>query len=119
MSQTSIITGPERRRSWSEEQKLELLAQAFGPGGSVADVARRADICTSLLYRWRQLMRAAPTPPGFIPAVLNEDTGPLPSVPPPGPTEAAICVVLGGRVTVTISKDASPALVTAALGALR
>jgi hypothetical protein len=28
-------------------------------------------------------------------------------------------VVLAGRVTVTISRDASPALVTAALGALR
>jgi transposase len=115
MSQTSIITGPERRRSWSEEQKLELLAKAFGPGGSVAEVARRADICTSLLYRWRQLMRAAPAPTDFVPAVLSEDTG----SPPPGPSEAAIYVVLAGRVTVTISQDASPALVTAALGALR
>jgi transposase len=115
MSQTSIITGPERRRSWSDERKHELLAEAFGPGGSVANVARRADICTSLLYRWRQLMRAAPTPPGFIPAVLNEDTG----SPPSGPAEAAICVLLAGRVTVTISRDASPALVIAALGALR
>jgi transposase len=115
MTQTSIITGPERRRSWSDEQKLELLAEAFGPGGSVANVARRADICTSLLYRWRQLMRAAPTPPGFVPAVLNEDTG----LPAPEPSDAAIYVVLAGRVRVTISRDASPALVTAALGALR
>jgi transposase len=115
MSQTSIITGPERRRSWSDVQKLELLAEAFGPGGSVADVARRADICTSLLYRWRQLMRAAQTPPGFVPAVLSEDTG----SPGPGLSGAAIYVVLAGRVTVMINRDASPALVTAALGALR
>jgi transposase len=115
MSQTSVITGPERRRSWSDEQKLELLAEAFGPSGSVSEVARRADICTSLLYRWRQLMRAASTPTGFVPAVLNEDTGP----PPSGPSGSAIYVVLAGRVTVAISRDASPALVTAALGALR
>jgi transposase len=115
MSQTSVITGPERRRSWSDEQKLELLAEAFGPGGSVADVARRADICTRLLYRWRQLMRAAPTPTGFVPTILNEDTGP----PPSGPSGSAIYVVLAGRVTVTISPDASPALAAAALGALR
>jgi transposase len=114
MSQTSVITGPERRRSWSDQQKLELLAEAFGPGGSVADVARRADICTSLLYRWRQLMRAAPTATSFVPAVLSEDTGP-----PPGPSGAVIYVVLAGRVTVSIGPDASPALVTAALGALR
>jgi transposase len=64
MSHTSVITGPERRRSWSDEQKLELLAEAFGPGGSVSEAARRADICASLLYRWRQLMRAASTPTG-------------------------------------------------------
>ena len=115
MSQTSIITGPERRRNWSDKQKLELLAEAFGPGGNVADVARRADICTSLLYRWRQLMRSASAPTGFVRAVLNEDMG----LPPPAPSEAAICVVLAGRVTVTISRDASPALVAAALGALR
>ena len=31
MSYSTLITGPERRRRWSEEQKLELLAEAFGP----------------------------------------------------------------------------------------
>jgi len=60
-------------------------------------------------------MRATPTATGFVPAVLSEDTGP----PSPGPSGAVIYVVLAGRVTVTISPDASPALVTAALGALR
>jgi len=112
MSHASLITGPERRRRWSDEQKLALVSAAFGAGSSVADVARRADICTSLLYRWRQLMRAEPGPAGFIPAVLNEP-GDAP------PTGAAIYVVLTGRATITIGQDASPALVAAALGALR
>ena len=49
-----VLMGPERRRRWSEDQKLELLAQAFGPGGNVTANARRADILTSLLYRWRR-----------------------------------------------------------------
>ena len=64
--QTSLITGPERRRSWSEDQKLALLAAAFSPGAKVSEVARRADICTSLIYRWRRDF-AAETPSGFMP----------------------------------------------------
>jgi transposase len=63
--QTSLITGPERRRSWSEDQKLALLAAAFSPGAKVSEVARRADICTSLIYRWRRDL-AAEAPSGFM-----------------------------------------------------
>jgi transposase len=49
-----IITGPERRRSWSEEQKRAIVAAAFAPGAIVANVARRADVCAGQIYRWRQ-----------------------------------------------------------------
>jgi transposase len=115
MSHTSVISGPERRRRWSEDQKLALLAAAFGPGGSVADVARRADICTSLLYRWRQIMRSPSPAAGFVPAVLSDapDVAPAPMLP-----GAVIHVVLAGG-SVSIAPHASPALVAAALGALR
>jgi transposase len=54
MSQMTLITGPERRRRRSEEQKLSILAAAAAPGAVVSEVARRADICTSLIYRWRR-----------------------------------------------------------------
>src|SRR5258708_4102860 len=73
MAHVSVLTGPERRRRWTEEQKFELLTAAFGAGGNVADVARRADICTSLLYRWRQTLMRSPPEPGFVPAVLAEE----------------------------------------------
>jgi transposase len=115
MSHTSVITGPERRRRWSEDQKLALVAAAFGPGGSVADVARRADICTSLLYRWRQLLRLPSAGPGFVPAVLSDVSDVSPSPILPG---AVIHVVLASG-SVSIAPHASPALVAAALGALR
>jgi transposase len=112
----SIITGVERRRAWSEEQKLELVAAAFGPGGSVAEVSRRADVCTSLLYRWRRAL-SPPTPAiAFLPAVVDKDVVPLPSQPR---ARAAITIVLPSGSTVSIDPQASPALVKAALGALR
>jgi transposase len=31
-----------------------MVAAAFAPGAVVADVARRADVCSSLIYRWRR-----------------------------------------------------------------
>ena len=44
MASLQIITGRERRRSWSEGQKRAIVAAAFAPGAIVADVARRAEI---------------------------------------------------------------------------
>jgi len=38
-----LLSGPERRQRWSEEQKQALVA-AFAPGAVVAEVARRADV---------------------------------------------------------------------------
>ena len=54
MARMEIFTGPERRRSWSEEQKRAIVAAAFAPGAIVADVARRAAVCAGQIYRWRQ-----------------------------------------------------------------
>ena len=59
MGQVHILTGPERRRYWTAEQKRALVAAAFAPGAVVADVARRADVNPSLIYRWRRDLRAA------------------------------------------------------------
>ncbi|WP_457813830.1 transposase (plasmid) [Sinorhizobium meliloti] len=44
MAEVEILTGAERQRRWSAEQKLSILQEAFGPDGSVSVVARRHDI---------------------------------------------------------------------------
>jgi len=117
MSYSTLITGPERRRRWSEEQKLELLAEAFGPGGSVTETARRADIHTSLLYRWRRATLTPPPPSGFTPAVLitapHEPPEPQRSVGP------SILVELPGGARVHVMADAPADLVATTLRALR
>jgi transposase len=48
------VTGLERRRRWSEEQKRAIVAEAFAPGGSVSEVARRRDVVSGQIYRWRR-----------------------------------------------------------------
>jgi transposase len=61
MSQVTVLTGPERRRRWSEAERVAILAEAFAPGGVVADVARRFDLSTSVIYRWRKLSQVQPS----------------------------------------------------------
>ncbi|WP_370450871.1 IS3 family transposase [Corallococcus sp. CA047B] len=44
-----------RRRRYSAEEKLRLVAESEAPGSSVSLVARKYGINASLLFRWRQL----------------------------------------------------------------
>jgi transposase len=53
-----IITRPERRRRWSDEEKLQLVAEACRPGNSVSQVARERGISASQLFGWRRKMLA-------------------------------------------------------------
>ncbi|WP_456151509.1 IS66 family insertion sequence element accessory protein TnpB [Defluviicoccus vanus] len=67
MAQVHVLTHPERRRRFSIGQKRAIVAAALAPGAVVADVARRADVCPSLIYRWR---REIGRPDGFAEVVV-------------------------------------------------
>lgn len=59
----------ERRRNWSDEEKLAILKETTQPGVIVSAVARRHGIGTGQLYTWRkQLLRGAMA--GFVPVEL-------------------------------------------------
>ena len=49
-----IIARVSGRRYWSVEQKLTMLHDAFGPGGSVRSAMERHDVTSGLLYTWRR-----------------------------------------------------------------
>ena len=68
-----ILTGPERRRRWSEEEKVQVVEEACRPGHSVSQVARQHGINPSQLFTWRRQARAK----GLI-----SDAGPRPSAAP-------------------------------------
>ena len=57
MTRYEVMTGPERRRAWTLEQKQTIVAEAFATGAVVADVARRLDLCSGQIYRWRRDLR--------------------------------------------------------------
>ena len=54
MGQVTVFSGPERRRRWSDEERLQILSEAFAPGACVAEVCRRHDISSALIYTWRR-----------------------------------------------------------------
>jgi transposase len=69
MSRVEVMSGPERRRRWSEEQKRAIVAEAFAPAGSVSVVARRMDIVPGQIYRWRRELAGAAV--GFAEVVVS------------------------------------------------
>src|SRR5688572_4947784 len=58
MARMEIVTGRERRRRWSEEDKLQILQKAATSGLSVAEVARRHDVLPQQIYTWRRQLLA-------------------------------------------------------------
>ena len=54
MARVEVLTGPERRRRWSEEQKRAIVAASLAPGAVVSEVARRVDVGAGQIYRWRK-----------------------------------------------------------------
>jgi len=79
MSRIEVLTGPERRRRWSEEQKRAIVEEAFASGASLAEVARRADVGRGQIYRWRRELRAAG--PGFAEVMIAQEPSETPTVP--------------------------------------
>jgi transposase len=110
-----IITGPERRRSWSEEQKRAIVDAAFARGAIVADVARRAAVCAGQIYRWRQELGHVSS--GFSQVVIAAMAdGGNDAAPDRGP---AIEVEFAGTARLSIPALTPPELAAAVIRALR
>jgi transposase len=112
VASVEVLAGPERRRRWSREQKQAIVAAAFAPGAVVRDVARQADVTSSLIYRWRRDLQAAAN--GFA-RVLMAPAGDGIAAPPPMPV---IEIAFAGNVRARIPASVSPALAAAVVGAL-
>ncbi|MGY6163998.1 IS3 family transposase [Paraburkholderia strydomiana] len=50
-----VVTGLERRRRWSADEKLAMVRETFEPGKTVSMVARLHGINPNQLFQWRKL----------------------------------------------------------------
>jgi transposase len=52
----------QKKRFWSDEEKVSICGQTCAPGVSVAQVARRYAMNTNLIHKWLRDPKFAPDP---------------------------------------------------------
>ena len=81
MSTTGLVDtkqqpGLTKRRQYSEALKRQMVAETQAPGASVSTVARRYDVNSNQLFRWRQLLPKAVVESGaMVPVEIAPDDG--------------------------------------------
>jgi transposase len=130
-----IITRGERRRSWTLEQKREIVAESLGLELTPAEVARKHVISSGQLYTWRQQLLSKPGAvierrlPRFaevgLASASPDVAGPAPTgehVRPGLPTSACaggiIEIVLPGGVSLRVDAEVDGAALRRVLDAL-
>ena len=111
MSRVEVLPGPERRRRWSAEQKRSIVAEAFAPGASVCEVARRRDVVAGQIYRWRNELRTAVARFAEVVVAAEPPERSRTDVP-------AVEIELGRDIRVRIAATAPAELATAVIKAL-
>ena len=124
-----VLTGPGRRRKWSDDDKARIVAETLEPGAVVAEVARRWQVCPQQVFGWRRKARmdllaltsdgADPSMPAFVPIVAEVAAIPVEPAPavvctPVPPVEVELA---GAVVRVAVGTDA--VLLAAVLRAVR
>ena len=115
-----LVVRDERRRRWSVEDKLRIVAETEAPGAMVREVARRHDLNANLLYTWRRMAEGRPPRPAggaqLVPVTLAE---PTPAPAPVRAAGAAIEITLRGGVRLKVGERVTPARLAEVLAILR
>jgi transposase len=117
-----IETG--RRRRWSEDEKLRIVAESYAGPRRVASTARRHGISRSLLTTWRRAWRAGllggDVAPEFSPVIVAPD--PTPILPPrhdaAAPTSGRMEIELGDGRRIVVAADVDGAALARVLAVL-
>ena len=131
-----LLTGPGRRRRWSDSEKAQIIAETLAPGASVSAVARRWQVSPQQVFGWRREARGGllalstgGTEASFVPIVPEvADVSALstgrpaaaagPERPGKGPAPPGIEIKLAGAV-VRVTSGADTMLLAEVLRAIR
>ena len=98
-----VITGVERRRRWSEQDKARIVAESLKPGVIVAEVARRYGMHRNQLYGWRSAFGVQPArtgeareAPAFVPVTVVPEA-------PKAPVSGGLIEIVMGSVSVRLT----------------
>jgi transposase len=120
MTTVEVITSVERRRHWSQEEKLRIVAESARPDRTASQVARAHGIPPSQLFTWRsQFLAAAFSNPdresGFLPVRITPEAV-IATPAPPAPSHIEIRLASG--VVISLGQDVEVEALRRALAAL-
>lgn len=114
-----VLTGPERRRRWTADEKARIVAESLAPDAVISVVARRHGVHPNQLSGWRREFRLAmATPeavPAFVPIAVSAMAPPSNAV---GAPSGLIEIVIG-PATVRVPPSADEATLRRVLHAVR
>ena len=104
------VVNTGRRRRWSLEEKLRIVAESFSGHRQASATARRHEISQSLLFRWRRAFREGglaltEEPTGLVPAVVTPEVSPGDDGLPASVGRMEVVTKGGGRVIVGADVD--------------
>ena len=117
-----VLTGPERRRRYSDAEKAALVAETLRPGACAARIARRHGLHPQQLYTWRRQARRGELAlrdedmPMFAPVVAK--ASPTTAAGPDAASGTGIVLELGG-LRLSFGPDVPAGRVAAVVAALR
>lgn len=77
-----VLTGPERRRQWSAEDKERIVSESYSGVDKVSRIARRHGLSPQQLFTWRREARQASLSPAFAAVALAPQEAPPPVAQP-------------------------------------
>jgi transposase len=119
-----VLTGPGRRRKWSDEEKARSVAEAAQPGVVVSEIARRWQVTPQQVFDGRRQARKAlaaaraPAEPAFVPIVPTGRVAVSNAGAPSAGSASRIEVRLAGAA-LRIASGTDAALLTMVLRAIR
>ncbi|MCX6104229.1 MAG: transposase [Proteobacteria bacterium] len=108
-----VVTKTQLHRNFSEDQKLQIVKEAFASGMSIAAYSREVDIAANVLFKWRKRFVDA----GKLPPLPNwEPKGLSPNPAENGfiqignatPTPTAIRITVGSDIVIEYPLTADP-----------
>ena len=119
-----VITGVERRRAWSDEEKQAIIAESSQDGVVISDVARRYGLRPQQLFNWRNEFRKHEArlmcggTPVFTPVMIaDERPATAPAEAPV--SDAPLIEIVLGVVTVRTRGSVDAKALTAVLRAVK
>jgi transposase len=78
MTAVEVITRVERRRRWSRDEKLRIVAESAQPGRTASQVAREHGIAPGQLFTWRrellsEVITGSVGGDGFVPVAITSE----------------------------------------------